>query len=124
MANAQRTRNAGPERGLWIAPGLTATANRIPLDDYLELINQTGRILKSGNRGQIPPHLKPILERLQIDVDNWLAIMLSHGRFLGTAVGTLVTEAARRGVKWIADKTGIHHDRRHRALPRPQPSPD
>ena len=77
--------------------------------------------------GQIPPHLKPILERLQIDVDNWLTIMLSHGRFLGTAVGALVNlviEAARRGVKWIADKTDIHHDRRCRASQAPpQPSP-
>jgi hypothetical protein len=51
--------------------------------------------------------------------------MLSHGKFLGTAVGALVNliaEAGRRGIRWIADKTRIHTDRRKRAPPKPQPA--
>lgn len=105
----------GEEHGLWIAPCLRATGGHCSVDDYLELVDQTGRILHSGKRGKIPDHLAPILERLQIDVDTWLNVMLSHGRFMATAVGTvahLVNEAARRGLKWIVDKTGIHRDRR------------
>ncbi|MFW5882647.1 MAG: hypothetical protein ACOCVS_03340, partial [Planctomycetota bacterium] len=42
--------------------------NQLRLDDYLELVDQTGRIIASGKRGAIPPHLAPILQRLQIDV--------------------------------------------------------
>jgi hypothetical protein len=51
--------------------------------------------------------------------------MLSHGRFLGSAVGALVNlikEAGRRGIAWIADKTRIHTDRRKRAPPKPEPA--
>jgi len=46
--------------------------------------------------------------------------MRSRGRFLGSAVGAvmhLVSEAAQRGLKWITDTTGIHSDRRQRAMP-------
>lgn len=50
--------------------------------------------------------------------------MLSHGKFLGTAVGalvTLVTEATRRGVKWITDKTRI--TKTAASAPRPGQNP-
>jgi len=33
------------------------------------------------------------------------------------AVIHLVSEAAQRGLKWITDTTGIHRDRRQRAIP-------
>lgn len=125
IARAEQARADGPEHKLWIAPARTATNNQVTLDDYLELVDHTGRLLKAGKRGQIPQHLKPILERLQIDVDSWLDVMLSHGKFLGTAVGALVnliTEAGRRGIRWITDKTRIHHDRRNRAPPTPEPA--
>ncbi len=99
--------------------------NQLRLDDYLELVDQTGRIIASGKRGAIPPHLAPILQRLQIDVDAWLDVMRGRSHFLGTAVGalaTLVCEATRRGVKWIAEKTRIHRDRRGRAPPGVDPA--
>jgi hypothetical protein len=125
LATAELARTRGPEGKLWIAPALTATDNQVKLDDYLELVDETGRILKTGKRGHIPEHLKPILERLQIDVETWLDVMLSHGRFIGTAVGALVhliAEAGRRGLQWIADRTRIHKDRRKRAPPKLEPA--
>jgi hypothetical protein len=125
IARAEQARRDGPEHDLWIAPALTATGDQVGLDDYLELVDETGRMLKSGKRGQIPAHLKPILERLQIDVDSWLDVMLSHGKFLGSAVGALarlVTEAAKRGLRWIVDRTRIHTDRRKRAPPGSKPT--
>jgi len=125
IARAEQARADGPEHDLWIAPALSATDNQVTLDDYLRLLDATGRILATGKRGQIPEHLKPILERLQIDVDSWLDVMLSHGKFLGTAVGALVNlvkEAGRRGLKWIADRTRIHKDRRKRAPPELEPA--
>lgn len=119
LAAARQTVDQGPEGGLWIAPmrrtQLHEQVPTISLDDYLELVDQTGRLLRDDKRGAIPAHLHPILERLRIDTDRWLEVMLSHGSFLGTAVGTitaLATEALRRGVRWVADKTRIHRERR------------
>ncbi len=125
LAEAQYRVEQGPEHGIWLAPALSACDNQLRLDDYLELVDQTGRIIASGKRGSIPPHLAPILRRLQIDVDAWLDVMRGRSHFLGTAVGALarlVSEATRRGVKWIAEKTRIHRDRRGRAPPAVDPA--
>lgn len=42
------------------------------LQDYLELVDITGRILRDDKRGAIPLHLPPILERLGTDRKDWL----------------------------------------------------
>lgn len=47
------------------------------LDDYLNLVDWTGRILRDGKRGTIPNHLPPILDRLAIDPKHWL-FMAQH----------------------------------------------
>jgi hypothetical protein len=39
---------------------------------YLELLDWTGRQIRSGKRGQLPPHLRPMLERLDLDVGAWI----------------------------------------------------
>lgn len=43
------------------------------LNDYLELVDYTGRMVKPGKRGSIPDHLPPILSRLELTTDEWLA---------------------------------------------------
>ena len=105
----------------WLAPlrrcvpYSDATAKLSPgplsLDDYLTLVDETGRYIRSGKRGAIPPHLAPILARLDLDVETWLEVMLSPGRFLGGASGSAAAravEALRRGVKWVVDRAKIH----------------
>ncbi|MBA2479151.1 MAG: transposase [Planctomycetes bacterium] len=85
----------------------------ISSDDYLELVDQTGRIVRKGKRGAIPSHLAPILERLDVDLERWLAAMANGGRFGGSAIGCAwarAKEAVRRGVKWIVDRTLLHRD--------------
>ena len=42
------------------------------LNDYLELVDWTGRILRDDKRGAIPDSLPPILERLNMDAKHWL----------------------------------------------------
>ena len=42
------------------------------LTDYLDLVDWTGRILRTDKRGAIPDNLPPIMERLNIDPQNWL----------------------------------------------------
>ncbi len=109
-----------PEDGLWLSPLArcicpppegAAAPFPISLDEYLELVDATGRIVKSGKRGAIPAHLLPILTRLKIDAERWVDLMLRKEGFWGTAIGSALNraaEAARRGVKWIAEKICIH----------------
>jgi hypothetical protein len=111
----------GPEAGLWIAPmaACTRTSDAVrvlapcslSLDTYLDLVDQTGRIVRSGKRGAIPAHLAPILTRLEIDAEAWVDIMMHGGRFLGSGIGSAVAragEAVRRGVKWVVDRLRLH----------------
>jgi REP element-mobilizing transposase RayT len=111
---------AGSAAG-WLAPlrrcvpYSEATAKLSPgplsLDDYLTLVDETGRYIRSGKRGAIPQHLAPILARLDLDLATWLEAMLSPGRFLGGAIGSAAARAAealRRGVKWVVDRAKIH----------------
>ena len=42
------------------------------LNDYLELVDWTGRILREDKRGAISNNLPPILDRRNIDPQHWL----------------------------------------------------
>nr|MDA3960553.1 hypothetical protein [Planctomycetota bacterium] len=111
------THASGPESPLWltrIAACTIAPESQRPclsLDDYLTLVDATGRIIRHDKRGAIPAILAPILDRLDLDLDRWLDAVTSAGRFLGSAIGSAAAralEAARRGVAWIVDKARIH----------------
>jgi hypothetical protein len=41
-------------------------------DEYLSLVDATGRIAAQGKRGRIDPALKPILERLGLSPEQWM----------------------------------------------------
>ncbi|SEQ65987.1 hypothetical protein SAMN03080615_02231 [Amphritea atlantica] len=43
------------------------------LQDYLTLVDLTGRIVRNDKRGAIAMHLPPILKRLEIDQKEWLS---------------------------------------------------
>jgi hypothetical protein len=42
------------------------------LEDYLQLVDTTGRMIRTDKRGAIPINLPPILERLSISRQQWL----------------------------------------------------
>ncbi|WP_260294241.1 transposase [Sedimenticola hydrogenitrophicus] len=44
------------------------------LEDYLSLVDWTGRQFREDKRGRIPETLSPILQRLAIDADAWLLL--------------------------------------------------
>jgi REP element-mobilizing transposase RayT len=44
------------------------------LQDYLELVDWTGRIIRADKRGQIAATTPPILQRLNIEPDAWLTL--------------------------------------------------
>jgi len=43
----------------------------VHLEEYLSLVDWTGRIVRSDKRDRIDEHLPPILDRLQITADQW-----------------------------------------------------
>jgi hypothetical protein len=109
-------RAAHAEDGLWLTPMAQcsiadddkADTERLALDEYLELLDATGRTLAKGKRGVIDPRLEPILARLDLRVEDWIATMVGW-RMLwgGSAIGrhtTRVSEAARRGLDWIRNR--------------------
>jgi len=108
------TSAAHAEDGLWLTPlarcqvGETLANKTITVDEYLTILDATGRLLKAGKRGAIPPELAPILRRLDLSVDAWLATMLGWRMFAFTrALGhatTRAAEAAKRGLNWIRNR--------------------
>jgi REP element-mobilizing transposase RayT len=128
---AELTLATSPEARCWLTPlsdcsprpvrpGNPWVLNTLSLDEYLELVDATGRCLANGKSGSIPDHLKPILERLDISVERWLISVCGIGHFLGTAIGSAAARAAeaiRRGGRWIVDKAQFY-----RAGPAPNPS--
>ncbi len=105
------------EDGIWLAPiqdrsrgaaGRGRGGRRgllgITLDQYLTLVDRTGRLVAAGTGAVIPAELRPILARLGLDGDRWTGAMSRTGRLFGTAIGSaasLAEEAARRGRRWI-----------------------
>jgi len=60
------------------------------LEDYLELVDLTGRIVRQDKRGNINLSFAPILQRLNIPSENWLTIATQFEQHTFAAVGTEV----------------------------------
>jgi hypothetical protein len=76
----------------------------ISLEDYLQLLDWTGRQVRSDKRGAIPASLAPILERLGINQEVWLDAVTSFDGWFGAVVGPLsamASAAQRAGRKWL-----------------------
>jgi hypothetical protein len=93
-ADPSEPRHGGPSRSFL----------SISLDDYLRLLDWTGRQIRLGKRGSIPRGLSPILDRLDVDGECWLDGVRNFGRWFHRAVGRpdrLKQEAARSGKHWL-----------------------
>ena len=76
----------------------------LSLDDYLALLDWTGRQLRADKRGSIPAELRPILERLSINADGWAENMLDFGRQFRRVIGraaSISDFARQRGRRWF-----------------------
>ena len=74
------------------------------LEDYLELVDCTGRAVRTDKRGAISSSLPSILHRLAIDAEAWQRAMQPNGNVFGRALGRLDTlrlHAATLGQQWI-----------------------
>ena len=73
------------------------------LSSYFELVDWSGRIVRQNKRGHIASETPPILERLNIDPDEWLNTMRWDNRFR-RAVGKLSALRAfaeQVGQQWV-----------------------
>ena len=72
--------------------------------DYLQLVDWTGRALRTGTRGAIPPHLAPILDRLRIQPKAWPGSVAGFGKRFKLAAGhwdALKAHAQTLGRNWL-----------------------
>jgi len=99
---------SGPEDRAPLMPfdatGRVAAAIPFAFDDYLELVDATGRVIREDKRGYIPGETPKILERLNIDPEQFIA---TAGRMLqqfSTAIGTpehLTAHCVARNVAFL-----------------------
>ncbi len=83
----------------------------LSLDQYLKLLDWTGRQVRDGKRGAIPADLAPILERLQVSPNCWVDLVTGFGRWFRRTVGrpsSMVEASQREGRCWLQ---GISHAR-------------
>jgi hypothetical protein len=94
------------ENQVWLLPLVGQSNDRrgIPfdLDNYLALVDWTGRAQLETKRGAIPNHLAPILKRLSLDETTWLKSQLHFGKQYYLAIG------GTRRIKALASKIGKH----------------
>jgi REP element-mobilizing transposase RayT len=69
------------------------------LDDYLRLIDWTGRQLRQDKAGQIPWQLDPILTRLDCTPETWLDLVRNFRRRFRTEAGRPETLANTRSLR-------------------------
>ncbi|PHS14047.1 MAG: transposase [Kangiella sp.] len=61
----------------------------IERESYLELVDYTGKAIRSGKRGAIPENLKPILIRLSINPAHWVSTVSTYKQAFGKVVGSI-----------------------------------
>jgi hypothetical protein len=59
------------------------------LEDYLALVDWTGRAMREDSRGAIDPGLPSIMRRLNLDPNAWRLAMRPRGKVFGRALGRL-----------------------------------
>jgi REP element-mobilizing transposase RayT len=83
---------SGPEDRAPLMPfdatGRMATAIPFAFEDYLELVDTTGRVIRDDKRGFIPGETPRLLERLAIDPEQFIATAGRMLRQFGSAIGT------------------------------------
>ncbi len=84
--------------------------NSLPIEReaYLEMVDWTGRAIKTGKRGSIPENLKPILTRLKINPIHWYSTVTSFKQAFGNVVGSIEKLDDWRILKNDSESTSTH----------------
>jgi hypothetical protein len=73
------------------------------LDDYLQLLDSSGRIVRQQKSASIPDHLANILDRLGVRAEMWSTLVTGYDHMFGSVVGApgkLAQRAAAAGRRW------------------------
>ena len=96
----------------WLCPIGSGNNRRgilqITTAEYLDLVDRSGRLLRSGKHGAIDADLAPILLRIGIKPDAWLETVSrfeSRFRLAAGLLSSLRTFADQLGRKWLAGLT-------------------
>jgi putative transposase len=81
--------------------------------DYLELIDWTGRAIRKDKKGAIPAHAPPILTRLNIDPVQWVRQAQHFGRWFPCFAGGV---ARLKAISQKLDRRWLHGMSAARAL--------
>ena len=76
----------------------------LKLDEYVSLLDWTGRQIRQNKHGAIRADLSPILDRLKIQPEGWLHIVTQFGRLFKHAAGSpakLTHYAKSLGRSWL-----------------------
>ena len=82
------------------APGVLP----IGRDEYLSLVDWTGREIRAGKRGAIPAHLADILDRIPINQARWFDTVQGYGGLFHQVVGrmeAMMDRARLLGKRWL-----------------------
>jgi len=94
----------------WLAPISSVALDHehgtwgVSLEEYLMLVDVTGRRIRSDKRGAIDPEIAPILERLELDAANWVASVERFGgtwHLVAAKLSLLAKAAGKVGRKWF-----------------------
>ena len=80
----------------------------IRLEDYLQLLDWSGRAVRDGKSGSIPNHLAPILDRLGINKHLWTDLVMHFDSWFGHIVGRahqVVSRATAAGRHWYQGRS-------------------
>jgi len=71
------------------------------LQDYITLLDWTGRAIRQNKRGAIPANILPLMERLQVNESEWVNMVNYFGRRFYRVIGPI--EAVKKIGKQIND---------------------
>ena len=97
------------------ATGRMAAAIPFAFDDYLELVDTTGRVIREDKKGYIPGETPQILKRLNIDPEQFIATTARMLQQFSTAIGT--PEQPHRALRDAEYRLPERHERRSGAVP-------
>lgn len=110
-----------PLREVTLAPGPAGSVSisrcsdkgflPLSLEEYLQLVDWTGRQVVAGKRGAIPHDFAPILSRLGIDAQGWLSLATDFDRLFGRVAGSCSSVGGQR-----SRRTGRRFRARHARL--------
>lgn len=104
---AKKQRQSQPR---WLASMAAEKPRAEPLlpirpSDYFALVDWTGRAIRTDKRGAIPASVRPILQTLGVEADNWVNNTQFFGHRFGRVLGRIEqirAWAGRLDQKWLA----------------------